>query len=451
MAHFDLRNRDMTKKKTFAYLWVEASYKKLRLRFSPEEVSDDELRKFLIAKYEARYRPIGRFFNNITYKNVSMSLEAFMNKVLNDEVILSGYCTLFADHKVRNIAAEALTDLLDKRKYYKKLMEQQEKGSVEYAYYKVMQLTYKVLANSYYGILGMATSPFYNPFVQNSVTLSGQDIITTAITTMESFLGNNNKFDNVSTCLEFINNINDEIVEWKNLADNYEIELNELIKTSTGSEDEQKRQIKLTNMIYRLRGSILNYVDKEVSVDELMDYLSTRIIAETDLNKHLRPVVERLSPEVRTRVYYRNRLPEFLANENVKKLYIDNITKEEGYTSDSQTVSIICDYVLYDYLLDDRYKRVMKQTRNSSIVTDTDSVFLYLKTNVNKITDCIDRERDNLGLDLSAMNFLIDLSTEALTRIFWELTTNVGVEDEYKPIINFKNELNKGSYIEQSI
>lgn len=204
-------------------------------------------------------------------------------------------------------------------------------------------------------------------------------------------------------------------------------------------------------MIYRLRGSILNYVDKEVTVDELMDYLSTRIIAETDLNKHLRPVVERLSPEVRTRVYYRNRLPEFLANENVKKLYIDNITKEEGYTSDSQTVSIICDYVLYDYLLDDRYKRVMKQTRNSSIVTDTDSVFLYLKTNVNKITDCIGRERDNLGLDLSAMNFLIDLSTEALTRIFWELTTNVGVEDKYKPIINFKNELNKGSYIEQSI
>ena len=38
------------------------------------------------------------------------------------------------------------------------------------------------------------------------------------------------------------------------------------------------------------------------------------------------------------------------------------------------------------------------------------------------------------------MNMFIDISTEALRRIFWVLTTNLGVEDAYKPIINMKNE-----------
>ena len=42
--------------------------------------------------------------------------------------------------------------------------------------------------------------------------------------------------------------------------------------------------------------------------------------------------------------------------------------------------------------------------------------------------------------ELEVMNLFIDLSTEALRRIFWVFTTNLGIEDDYKPIINMKNE-----------
>ena len=49
--------------------------------------------------------------------------------------------------------------------------------------------------NSYYGILGEKNSVFYNPFVQNSITMTGQDLITTAILGMESFLRNNVLFE----------------------------------------------------------------------------------------------------------------------------------------------------------------------------------------------------------------------------------------------------------------
>ena len=47
----------------------------------------------------------------------------------------------------------------------------------------------------------------------------------------------------------------------------------------------------------------------------------------------------------------------------------------------------------------------------------------------------------NEDQELEVMNLFIDISTEALRRIFWTFTTNLGIEDEFKPIINMKNEL----------
>ena len=67
-----------------------------------------------------------------------------------------------------------ISDLLLLNSYYqavrntKKLQEQSEYGSDEYLYYKILQLTFKVLANSYYGILGgeERNSVFYNSHVR---------------------------------------------------------------------------------------------------------------------------------------------------------------------------------------------------------------------------------------------------------------------------------------------
>lgn len=42
---------------------------------------------------------------------------------------------------------------------------------------------------------------------------------------------------------------------------------------------------------------------------------------------------------------------------------------------------------------------------------------------------------------LNIDNLVIDVITEALKRICWVLTRNMGIEDDYKEIINFKNEL----------
>ena len=130
---------------------------------------------------------------------------------LNEPYILSGYSCFYKnqDNSI-NISSAALENLGNMRKKYKKQMEAAEHGSDEYIYYRILQLTYKVLMNSYYGILGEKNSLFYNPYVQNSITMTGQDLITTSIISMENFLSNNVLFECTDDVLTFINNIKEE-------------------------------------------------------------------------------------------------------------------------------------------------------------------------------------------------------------------------------------------------
>lgn len=389
----------MNKKISFKYLWLKDNFDKIRMRYSPEELSNQEIQKYLMEEYDKRYKPVGRFMSNVTCENEVMSLEKFINKIINEDCIVSGYCTLFKNHEHKNIAAEALKLLLDSRKKYKKLMVEYPKGSNEYTYYKVLQLTYKVLANSYYGILGLSVSPFFNSFVQCSTTCTGQDIITTSISSMESFLGNNNFFEDLDDILEFVNNIRTD----------------------------------------GKRYNILDYVDRSVSVDELTEYLIKQSKTEIDIDT-LYKITGRMDDELRTRVYYKNQLMKLLKNKYFINYYSEKI--KEGYSEDEEFRNLVCDFVFYDHILEDRFKRSLKQERNSVIVVDTDSNFLYLNNQVQETLKLLNMEINETN-ELSAMNMFIDLSTEALKRIFWTLTTNLGIEDDYKEIINMKNELRK--------
>jgi len=403
VSKLDIRNRDMNKKISFKYLWMKDQLDKIRMKYSEEELSNEEIFKYLNDKYEKRYKPVGRFMSNVTFENKIMSVEQFINTVINSNEILSGYCTLFMNHGTRNIAANALKYFLDQRKVYKNKMKEYPKGSTLYLYYKVMQLTYKILANSYYGILGLVVSPFFNSFLQNSVTLSGQDIITTAISAIEGLLGDNNKFKNLDDCLEFVMNVKNE--EYKQ--------------------------------------NILDFVEP-ISKEKLLDYLIGHTVQEFNTDS-LEKIINSFDEELVTRIYYKNHLTELLLEtkfiEKTKEVLFENNGKygdDKNHTNDYFR-KLVCDFTFYDNILDDRYKRFLKDKRKSSIVTDTDSTFCYMKPQVDAIETAFNLE-NNRENALNITNLILDIITEALKRICWTLTTNVGIEDTHKEIINFKNE-----------
>lgn len=399
MSYFELRNRDTSKKISYRYLWISDSFKKIRLSMTEDEISNDDLYKYLINKYEQRVTRTGRYFNNINNKNFLMTVESFLNYFINSDLVLTGYCTLFRNqNSATSIVSKALVYLLDIRSVYKKEMVKYEQGSREYDYYNLLQITYKILVNAYYGNLGLDVSIFYNPFIQNSVTFSGQDVITTAISTMESFLSNNNKFIDIEDIMEFVQNIKDEI---------YTID-------------------------------ILDYVDHVITKDELYDYILS--ITENKIDNNLLiKIIDNLTDVERTKVYYKNNLIKLCQNKKTIDKYANNVLNEDGYKTDDSVIKAINDIVLYNRILKDRFSRVITQTRKSVMVVDTDSNFLYLNPQVETVFDTLSLEKNNDN-NMRILLLFIDITTEALKRIFWSLTSSMGVPDDYKPIIRMKNE-----------
>jgi len=150
----NIRNeRDYSKILTFKMLWLKEQFTRLRKIYDPSEVSNEELKNLLLKKYEKRRLVNGRLYSNVTQKNEVVTQEQFIDFYLNNPYILSGYATLYKNQEESiNISASALKSLLDSRSFYKKKMKESKYGTDSYVYYKILQLTFKVLANSYYGI-----------------------------------------------------------------------------------------------------------------------------------------------------------------------------------------------------------------------------------------------------------------------------------------------------------
>lgn len=323
---------------------------------------------------------------------------------------MSGYNVLYKnqDNSI-NLGALALESLLSSRKFYKDKMEASEWGSAEYIYYKILQMTYKVLANSYYGILGEKNSIFYNPFIQNSITMTGQDIITTSIMAMESFLANNAKFRDTDDVITYVRNI---------CRKSYEI-------------------------------SATSLIDKIPDKTELVEYLLSHVEDGVVLNESIiTSIVERLDDEQRVRVFYTNRVYDLIFSNSHFIDSLKNILRftyfdkpNEEIANDLETfkkeVINICHY---DYLYEDRYRRALKNMRKSVIVVDTDSNFINIDPYVKKTSEILGFSKDDSDMRISAMNVYINIVTEILKNTFWTFTTNMNLIDRCKPIINMKSE-----------
>lgn len=346
MKNLDIRNRDMTKTITFKQLWILDQFKKLRLDKDLDSYTNDELKEYLLKKYDSRNLINGRLYNNTNEDNEIINQEQFINKFLNEPDILSGYSCLYKNQKNSvNIGASAIEELLNRRKFYKKKMEAADHGSAEYIYYRVLQLTYKVLANSYYGILGQHSSVFYNPFIQNSITMTGQDLITTSIIGMENFLSNNVPYEDTDDVLQYIINI---------------------------KEDDHKF-------------NILDYLDQPITKDELLQYILSHKKDDAYLNSDIiKKSLDNLSDEDISRCYYKNQILNLIKN----KWFKDKLQSMLKYTyaeqPDEKMVNDlndfkekVIDFCFYNYLIENRYKRAMIDKRKSIITIDTDSRFVF--------------------------------------------------------------------------
>jgi hypothetical protein len=328
----DFRKKD--KRTTFKYEWIIDQYNKIRNIISEEELPQDKLIEYLKDKYSKRKLINGKLYNNVTKDQKDMTQEDFINIMLREDVIMSGYGVLFEQQSdTVNMGALSLQYLLDTRKIYKSKKFEYEPGTDEYIYYDLLQLIYKIIANSYYGVLGLSSSIFYNSYIQNSITATGQDIITTSIVALENFMENNVPFNDADEILTFINNV---------ISEDYS-------------------------------NNILDWCESKTE-DEVYDYLIGHM-KDPKESRVVKLTLSNLSEEDLNKIYYKNQFYEVIEQNKIKYLFEKMAGLEYGeHPSDelkphlNKAKELLMEFVYYDYPIEDRWVRINKDQRDSVIV-----------------------------------------------------------------------------------
>jgi len=334
----------------------------------------------------------------------------------NKNPIMTGYGVMFKQHeKAINLNADFVSWLMSERKVAKKAQfaALNEGDIARESFYEMMQKTFKLLNNSYYGATGEKNSQFYNPVIPASVTYTGYAIITTSILAFESFLSNNVHYDNFNDLCIYINNC------LENTNKNMKI-LKYL------DSDKVKKKQDLLN-------KLMEVIDVPLSKDE---------------KSALKNLINGLDRESVNRVYYKNNIYEFLENEKVK-CYLENILQYEiidpNEINDDTKKNLdnlwdlLEEFVVYDYQYWNRAERAFNMERSTILTVDTDSNFLnldpYVKW-VHKTIQLPDSDKLMYSIPNSAILFLAKFIQKELNR----LTANCNVTEVKQPIINMKSE-----------
>lgn len=149
--------------------------------------------------------------NNYEKKKQDTTLYAVLNYIIEREPIITVSGVMFKKHgSCPNPYVDLIQEFLRQRGEYKTEMFKYPKGSEQYEKYNILQSSEKVSANAIYGASGNNTSIFYNLYVAQSITMQGQNCISSAIMLFESLMANNVKFGSLNECVQYINNIRRE-------------------------------------------------------------------------------------------------------------------------------------------------------------------------------------------------------------------------------------------------
>ena len=312
--------------------------------------------------------PKATLVNNYINKCVRCNISDISRMVINRNVILGGDGCLFLKHSQRrNILIEIILDLMAKRKLAKKERSKYPEGSDMYRYWDLKQLSIKIKINSLYGIMGYKGFHLFNVNLAQSVTATGQNIISTAACGYENFIADNIHFVCAEEIENYIRNIrklyNDE-------KETYQYIYNTVPAVS------------LEDAAGRIRGKMhFNPTENEA--------------------RWILSMLECLTDDELKLVYYKNNLDQFNRTPVMKKILkdlydgIDMLTlgdiyafeapEKTGTICDAETLTrmkVLLEYyramVMYPFPVYDRVRRTKYTQKKAVLYIDTDSNFIAL-------------------------------------------------------------------------
>lgn len=400
---------------TFISEYVSQMYDCIKHKFSKEK--EEDLKKIITDIVNNRIVDVQcEIINNYKVTETKTTLVKLIDRLLAKTVIVTGEGSLYRPDST--MASKALLQLLALRKLAKnKALEyKKNKDFVNYRKWNVIQNVYKLLVNSYYGLLGARSSLIYNKFLAASVTSTARTFITSVIMGFED-LTNNLLFFDINDFYKYASNVH------KYLS-NFE--------------------------------SITNFVaDKEVLINR---YLSKFKTVNKEITLQVKEYFNNITDNnILLNFYYKNNLYEYLkipiVHERMIKLfdndytniflYMDNPLSKMKTDTEIKAHKDIYDF--FKYIADELYipeyhsnriKKLDHLKRENILLTDTDSVFLYL----NKFNRFCRLTLPNYN-ENNALNLFIFMGTRLSEIVIGKLAVDrLNIPKDLAPKIALKNE-----------
>ena len=367
--------------------------------------------------------PTGIVDNNYVHKSIRVDLLTLIDWVYDKKLICAGHAVFFKNrHEAVNPAAMMLETFLSNRKAIKGRLKFLDPDSYEYAVCDRDQGIEKNSANSWYGAGGAPTSNFYNPYTAVSTTASGQSLISTTMTVIENFMGNNVKFIDLEDCMFYINNIISEK--------------------------------------HNMKSDFLDNVDH----DAVLDYLKGRFFDfKPEYEYPIFKILINLSQDDLNRIYYKNNIYKFNGLRKIRilltKVLLDtdsfldpNIDSKKNKLSEDakQGIELLWKYykefVFYNYFSYNRIGRLRYDPRKSIVTVDTDSNMVdlgiwidWLKKNVVSVNPFL----NNLN-EKQVLYNMVNIACYSISELYKEhlakYCKTVNIPDDIAWRINIKNE-----------
>lgn len=334
-------------------------YKGIFQRLFPllfSRLSEAELDEALNYSIDKRLNNNPAYIDNNYKKQVTnTTIFELTNYIMDKKPIITSYGVMFSRHGTVPNPLYTMTDgFINDRKKEKKKMFKYPKGSLDFEQHNLMQLLLKIDANGLYGIVGNATSLFFNLYVAAGITTQGRSCISAAALLFESFFNNNVPFGSFEEIVTFVDNVRQE-------------------KRTYNDKDILDEDISLEETFFQIITNVgFGYIPTEEEADMLWMMLSK--MSNEDLN----------------RLFYKNNLFNFMDNSTMQNAIVYILCKlEMPYLNPNSVPAeikveleefwfMIKEYVYYDKQIIDRIDKLDSLIRSVIAIIDTDSTILSL-------------------------------------------------------------------------
>lgn len=274
--------------------------------------------------------------------------EEILDELDTDEVLMSGAGVVYLTDEEKNVGGHIDLKKLAVRNSYRKLEAKYLNTDPSLSkVYKSLQKAVKLSTNAGYGVSGEEGYILYDIDIAKSITYSGYQVTTTALTIMEATY-NNIKLYNINELLRFLNNIMNDIDHYKS--------------------------------------DVKRYITTDKTVNDVIIRLSK--LASFDIGKHDKTIKNILSryPDNINDFFYRSNIPAFFkdAKTSVVELFV---------SSPETLMDILKKNVWYEHGVIER-SRASHDTRDNVTTVDTDSMFTYLETVLEIVEEKIGKYPD---------------------------------------------------------